>query len=59
MVGPLVSFSWDVLFQETPSGTVTDGPDEPNVTETTEATEATEGAEATAQVSNHIIVLLQ
>ena len=63
MVGLLVwSFSWDVLFQETPSGTVTDGADEPKVTETTGATEATEvgeGAEATAEVSNHIIVLLE
>ena len=56
MVGPLVSsFSWDVLFQETASATVTDGP-EPKVTETTKVRE---GAEATAEVSNHIIVLLQ
>ena len=62
MVSLLVwSFSWDVLFQETPSGTVIDGPDEPNVTETTagatEATEVGEGAEATAKVSNHIIAV--
>ena len=53
MVGPLVSFSWDVLFQETASATVTGG------AEVTETIEAREGAEATAQVSNHIIVLLQ
>ena len=44
------------------SGTVTDGPE---VTETIEATGETEmekvreGAEATAEVLNHIIVLLQ
>ena len=57
MVGLLVqSFSWDVLFQEMASATVTDGPDEPKVAETTKVRE---GAEATAQVSNHIIVLLQ
>ena len=55
VVGPLVSFSWDVLFQETASATVTAGP-EPKVTETTKVRE---GAEATAEVSNHIIVLLQ
>ena len=62
MVGPLVSFSWDVLFQETASATVINGPDEPNVTETTGATEATEvgeGAEATAKVSNDFTVLLE
>ena len=56
------SFSWDVLFQETASATVIDGPDEPNVTETTGATEATEvgeGAEATAKVSNDFTVLLE
>ena len=58
VVGPLVSFSWDVLFQETASATVTDGP-EPKVTETTEIKKVREGAEATTQVSNHIIVLLQ
>ena len=56
MVGPLVKFSWDVLFQETASATVTDGADEPKVTVTTKVRE---GAEATTQVSNHIIVLLQ
>ena len=59
VVGPLVSFSWDVLFQETASATVTAGPDEPKVTVTTEMKKVREGAEATAQVSNHIIVLLQ
>ena len=51
-----IKLQWDVLFQETPSATVTDGPDEPKVTETTEVRE---GAEATTQVSNHIIALLQ
>ena len=56
MVGPLVSFSWDVLFQETASATVTDGADEPKVTE---MKKVREGAEAKAEVSNHIIVLLQ
>ena len=53
------SFSWDVLFQETASATFTDGPDEPKVSETTEMKKVREGAEATAEVSNHIIVLLQ
>ena len=38
------------------SGTVTDGPE---VTETTEMKKVREGAEATAEVSNRIIVLLQ
>ena len=59
MVGPLVSFSWDVLFQETASATVTDGPDEPNVTVMTEIERVREGAKATAEVSKQIIVLLQ
>ena len=59
MVGASVSFSWDVLFQEAASATVTDGPDEPKVTVTTEMKKVREGAGVTAQVSNHIIVLLQ
>ena len=56
MVGPLVSFSWDVLFQETASAAATAGSDKRKVTKTTKVRE---GAEATAEVSNHIIVLLQ
>ena len=60
MVGPLVSFSWDVLFQETASAADgPDGPDGPDERKVTKTTKVRGGAEATAQVSNHIIVLLQ